>query len=98
MSESAGLEDSTRPVLERALRFKERLRAGEVAFGAWMTLTDPAVAEIMADLGFDYIKVDALRHTQFRLRKPRVTRVFVTGRAVGQDISQAVEQGDRPDP
>jgi len=58
MSEAASLKETTRPVLERALRFKERLRAGEVAFGAWMTLTDPAVAEIMADLGFDYILFD----------------------------------------
>ncbi|MGH1483898.1 MAG: HpcH/HpaI aldolase family protein [Geminicoccales bacterium] len=58
MSEAANLEETTRPVLERTLRFKERLRAGEVAFGAWMTLTDPAVAEIMADLGFDYILFD----------------------------------------
>lgn len=58
MSEAAGLEETTRPVLERALRFKERLRSGETAFGAWMTLTDPAVAEIMADLGFDYILFD----------------------------------------
>jgi len=58
MSEAAGLEETTRPVLERTLRFKEKLRAGEVAFGAWMTLTDPAVAEIMADLGFDYILFD----------------------------------------
>ena len=58
MSEAADLEQTTRPVLERALRFKERLRAGDVAYGAWMTLTDPAVAEIMADLGFDYILFD----------------------------------------
>ncbi len=58
MSEATGLEETTRPVLERALRFKEKLRNGEVAFGAWMTLTDPAVAEIMADLGFDYVLFD----------------------------------------
>lgn len=58
MSEAAGLERTTRPLLERALHFKERLRAGKVTYGAWMTLTDPAVAEIMADLGFDYILFD----------------------------------------
>lgn len=58
MSEKSGLGATGRPILERALRFKEKLRSGGVAYGAWVTLTDPAVLEIMADIGFDYILFD----------------------------------------
>ena len=55
MSEESGLTRSGRPVLERALRFKEKLRAGGIVHGAWLTVTDPVVAEIMAGIGFDYV-------------------------------------------
>lgn len=55
MSEESGLAATGRPVLERTMRFKEKLRRGEVTYGAWVTLSDPAVVEIMAAIGFDYI-------------------------------------------
>lgn len=42
----------------RSLRLKERLSAGATVFGAWLTMTDPAVAEIMAGAGFDYVIID----------------------------------------
>jgi 2-keto-3-deoxy-L-rhamnonate aldolase RhmA len=43
-------------------QLKERLRAGELALGSWITLSQSAVAEIMARAGFDWLVVD-LEHT-----------------------------------
>ncbi len=43
---------------ERALDLKRRLRAGATALGAWLSISDPVVAEIMAGAGFDYILID----------------------------------------
>jgi len=43
---------------ERALDLKRRLRDGATALGAWLSIADPAVAEIMAGAGFDYILID----------------------------------------
>jgi 2-keto-3-deoxy-L-rhamnonate aldolase RhmA len=55
MSEESGPKGSGRPVLERALAFKEKLKAGGIVHGAWISIPDPAVAEIMAGIGFDYV-------------------------------------------
>src|SRR5271166_1135486 len=43
---------------ERSLALKRRLRAGETVFGAWLSIADPVVAEIMATSGFDYVLID----------------------------------------
>lgn len=43
---------------ERSLALKRRLRAGGTAFGAWLSIADPVVAEIMATSGFDYVIID----------------------------------------
>ena len=43
---------------ERAVDLKRRLREGATALGAWLSIADPAVAEIMAGAGFDYILID----------------------------------------
>ena len=43
---------------ERSLDLKRRLRGGETVFGAWLSIADPTVAEIMATSGFDYILID----------------------------------------
>lgn len=43
---------------DRSLALKHRLRAGEVVFGAWLSIADPVVAEIMATSGFDYVLID----------------------------------------
>ncbi|MFB6155336.1 MAG: HpcH/HpaI aldolase/citrate lyase family protein [Haloferacaceae archaeon] len=40
------------------MEFRERLRAGEPVVGNWLTLSDPAVGEISAGLGFDFVVVD----------------------------------------
>jgi 2-keto-3-deoxy-L-rhamnonate aldolase RhmA len=59
MSEAEGLESAGGSrVLRRALAFKERLRRGGTVVGAWLSFTDPAAAEIMGGIGFDYLIVD----------------------------------------
>jgi 2-keto-3-deoxy-L-rhamnonate aldolase RhmA len=37
---------------------KERLRTGQLTFGAWITIPSPTVAEIMALAGFDFLVID----------------------------------------
>jgi len=37
---------------------KQKIRNGECAFGGWMLIPHPAIAEIMAGEGFDWIAVD----------------------------------------
>jgi 2-dehydro-3-deoxyglucarate aldolase len=37
---------------------KEKFRRGELAFGAWISIPNPAVAEIMALAGFDFLVID----------------------------------------
>jgi 2-dehydro-3-deoxyglucarate aldolase len=39
-------------------RFRTRLRAGETLLGTMVTLPTPAVAEILADIGFDWLFID----------------------------------------
>ena len=43
----------------RAKKFKARLAAGQTVIGAWLTIPDLSVAEIMAGSGFDYAVIDA---------------------------------------
>src|SRR5262249_60922081 len=43
----------------RVRKFKARLAAGETVFGAWLTIPELSVAEIMASSGFDYAIIDA---------------------------------------
>ena len=38
---------------KRGQAFKDRLSAGETVFGAWLSIADPVVAEIMAGVAFD---------------------------------------------
>ncbi len=42
--------------------FRSRLRAGEVLVGTMITLSSPEVAELLGDLGFDWLFIDA-EHT-----------------------------------
>ena len=53
-------------MLTRNLDLKKRLRAGEVTFGAWISFSDPAIAEIMAGMGLDWLLIDA-EHNPFTL-------------------------------
>jgi 2-keto-3-deoxy-L-rhamnonate aldolase RhmA len=43
---------------ERSSKLKNRLRQGETTFGAWLTVANPMVAEIMAGAGFDWVLID----------------------------------------
>jgi 2-keto-3-deoxy-L-rhamnonate aldolase RhmA len=44
--------------LEKARRFKTKLRSGKPCWGAQLALSDPAVAEIFGRAGFDWLIVD----------------------------------------
>lgn len=41
---------------------RRAVRAGEPAVGNWVSIADPAVAEVSAELGFDFVTVD-VEHT-----------------------------------
>ncbi len=48
--------------------FRERLLCGDLLIGPMLTLNAPAVAEIMAELGFDWLFIDA-EHSIFEARE-----------------------------
>lgn len=50
------------------MSLKEKLRIGELTIGSWITLAHPAVAEIMARAGFDWLTVD-LEHSVITIRE-----------------------------
>lgn len=45
---------------------KEKLAAGQTTIGSWLSCYDPAIAEIMANLGFDWVIIDS-EHAPFSL-------------------------------
>lgn len=47
---------------------KQVLRSGGVTIGSWITLAHPAIAEIMAKAGFDWLAVD-LEHSVITIRE-----------------------------
>lgn len=47
-------------------RVRDRLAAGHTVLGSWITFRDPAVAEIMASAGFDWLTVD-MEHSPITL-------------------------------
>ncbi len=50
------------------MKLKGKLRAKEVAIGSWITLAHPAIAEIMARAGFDWLTID-LEHSSITIRE-----------------------------
>jgi len=50
------------------MNLKEKLRIGELTIGSWITLAHPAIAEIMARAGFDWLVVD-LEHSVITIRE-----------------------------
>jgi len=46
-------------MLERSIKLKNRLAAGETVFGAWHTIPDICTVEAIADAGFDFVIIDA---------------------------------------
>lgn len=51
-------------LLENGIALRRKLAAGESAPGAWVTLRDPAVTEVMAGSGLDWVLVDT-EHAPF---------------------------------
>ncbi len=47
---------------------KEKMSSGKPAVGSWITLAHPAIAEIMARAGFDWLAVD-LEHSVITIRE-----------------------------
>ena len=47
---------------------KERIHQGELTLGSWITLAHPAIPEIMAKSGFDWLAVD-LEHSVITIRE-----------------------------
>lgn len=47
---------------------KEKLRFAKVTIGSWITLANPAIAEIMAKAGFDWLAVD-MEHSVITIRE-----------------------------
>src|ERR1700743_837982 len=62
-------------------RTKQKLRAGEVTLGGWMMIGHPAVAEIMAGEGFDWIAVD-MEHTSNSLKDFETIALALKGTGV----------------
>jgi 4-hydroxy-2-oxoheptanedioate aldolase len=59
MAESVGLDSGGgSDILARPLAFKKKLRDGGTVVGAWLSFGDPAVAEILGRVGFDFLIVD----------------------------------------
>ncbi len=50
------------------MTLKQKLRDRELTFGSWITLAHPAMAEILATAGFDWLVVD-LEHSVISLRE-----------------------------
>ena len=50
------------------MNLKEKLSIGELTVGSWITLAHPAIAEIMAKAGFDWLTVD-LEHSVITIRE-----------------------------
>lgn len=51
---------------KRAAEIKQRLRAGEIIYSAWLTFGSPSVAEVIAGSGFDVLLID-MEHTSIGL-------------------------------
>ncbi len=60
MSEAEGLKSSGGGwgSLARVRELKAKLKRGEAALGAWLSLTDPCAAELLARTGFDFLLID----------------------------------------
>lgn len=62
----------------RSAEFKKRLQRGEAVVGAWLSLNDISIAEIMATTGFDYILIDT-EHATFDLASLKNTLIAFNG-------------------
>lgn len=63
---------------QRSLRLKARLAGGEVTVGAWLTVPDAAVAEIMAGTGYDFVLIDT-EHAPWSLESLQMAMLAFRG-------------------
>jgi 4-hydroxy-2-oxoheptanedioate aldolase len=68
--------------LEKALKFKAKLHAGEPCLGAQIALTDPAVAELFGSAGFDWLVID----TEHAPNNPLTVRAMLQAAAHTQSV------------
>ena len=54
--------------IKSAMTLKTRLAANQLTVGSWITLAHPAIAEIMARAGFDWLTVD-MEHSVITIRE-----------------------------
>jgi len=50
------------------MNLKDKLRKRQLSIGSWITLAHPAIAEIMADAGFEWLVVD-MEHSVITIRE-----------------------------
>jgi 2-keto-3-deoxy-L-rhamnonate aldolase RhmA len=62
----------------RSIRLKERLHAGGIAIGAWLTFSCAAASEILAGVGFDWLVIDT-EHAPFSLEHLERTLMALDG-------------------
>lgn len=73
---SPSYDRATEP--SRPARFKQRLADGDVLLGAWMTIPELSVAEMMASVGYDYVIIDA-EHSPWTLLEIQTALAGFTG-------------------
>lgn len=66
-------------MLTRSAQLKKRLREGATTIGAWLSFSDPAVAELMAGVGFDWLLVD-MEHSPLTLQSLESILIASKGR------------------
>ena len=49
------------------MSLKNKIRSGNFTLGSWITLAHPAIPEIMANAGFEWLVVD-LEHSSITIR------------------------------
>jgi 2-keto-3-deoxy-L-rhamnonate aldolase RhmA len=72
-------------------RFNEKIAAGDTALGANINLIDPAVTELLGDVGYDFLWVD-LEHTP--LTNERVFQHLIAARGTGAAVFVRIPWND----
>jgi len=72
-------------------RTKEKLRRSEVVYGGWVMIGHPAVVEIMAGEGFDFLGID-LEHTAIGLAT--FQQLVLAAKGTGCDLLARLPSGD----
>ncbi|MFN8007755.1 MAG: hypothetical protein U0V70_12140 [Terriglobia bacterium] len=68
--------------LNKAKTLKSRLQKGELCLGAQIVLSDPAVVEILARVGYDWLIID----TEHTANDASILRSMLQAAAVAQPL------------